>query len=369
MRILIVGAGIAGLAMHRALSRRGFDVSIVERNNFAGIGGAGLFLPGNGVRAIGELGLLDALLENSHPIDYQRFCDENGRVLNVVDTNDFWRHVAPCRSMKRSTLWELLKSGMSDEDIQYRRIVDVTNDQDCCLVSFEDGGADEYDLVIGADGVNSTVRNFVFPDAPLPEYVGNVCWRFVVPNVCGIKDWTVMLGTRRSLLGKPVSSSELYVYADMSVDSSDLTNYSSSTLLKPLFQDISGPLRPILELSASANVHFGALVRLRMDTWYRNRVVLVGDAAHASPPSMAQGAGMAVEDALVLADELAGTSNVDVALRRYEARRKKRADWIHRQCASRDMMRRLPRSVRNALLRFGGGRLYRRAYGLLAEPL
>lgn len=369
MRILIVGAGIAGLATHRALSQRGFEASIVERTNSAGTGGAGLFLPGNGVRAIGQLGLLDALLENSHPITHQRFCDENGRLLNVIDTTDFWRHVAPCRSMKRSALWDLLKSGVSDDDIQYRRIIDVTNEHDYCQVRYEDGGADKYDLVIGADGANSTVRDLVFPDASSPEYVGNVCWRFVVPNVCGIRDWTVRLGTRKSLLVKPVSSSELYVYADMSIDSAQIKNYSSSTPLMPLFQDIAGPIGRILELSANADIHFGALVRVRMNTWYRNRVVLVGDAAHASPPSMAQGAGMAVEDALVLADELAGTRYIDIAIRRYEARRKKRVDWVHRQCSSRDRMRRLPRPVRNALLRFGGARLYQRAYGLLTDPV
>jgi len=261
MRILIVGAGIAGLATHRALSQRGFNASIVERSNFAGVGGAGLFLPGNAVRAVEELGLLEALRANSHPITHQRFCDEHGRLLNVVDTDGFWRGVAPCRSIKRSTLWDLLKGGLGADDIQYRRVVDVKNDRECCRVFFHDGEVREYELVIGADGVNSTVRHIAFPEAPLPVYVGNVCWRFLVPNVCGIKDWTVMLASDRSLLGKPVSSSELYVYADLSVHEMNVEYYSSATPLEPLFQDIAGPLSPALKLSANANVHFGELVR------------------------------------------------------------------------------------------------------------
>lgn len=369
MRILIVGAGIAGLAMHRALSQRGFQASIVERNSFAGMGGAALFIPGNGVRALSELGLRQALLDISHPIACQRIFDETGRLLNEVDADDFWRDVAPCRTMKRSMLWDLLRQGVPDDAIQYRRILEIGSDCYRSRVTFLDGEVEEYDLVIGADGVNSTVRESVFPNAPIPEYVGNVCWRFIVPNVCGIRDWTVMLGTKTSLLAKPVSPSELYVYADISADDASRAAYSPTTPLKPLFQDIAGPLYPALEQSENAKVHYTELVRLQLDSWCRNRVVLVGDAAHASPPSMAQGASMAAEDAIVLAGELADTLCVDTALKRYEARRRKRVDWVHRQCSARDTMRRLPRRLRNMLLRFAGAKLYQRSYGLLKEPV
>jgi len=106
-----------------------------------------------------------------------------------------------------------------------------------------------------------------------------------------------------------------------------------------------------------------------MTASHRNRVVLVGDAAHASPPSMAQGAGMAVEDAIVLADELARTQDISTALARYEARRKQRVEWVHRQGSARANMRRLPRAMRNALLRFGGTSLYQRAYGPLKQSI
>lgn len=369
MRILIVGAGIAGLATHRALSQRGFKARIVERSNFAGIGGAALFLPGNGVRALGDLGLFDALMDVSHPIDYQRFLDETGRLLNEIDTNAFWRDVAPCRTLKRAALWDLLKEGVSDDAIQHRRIAAISSSHYSSRVTFQDGETEEFDLVIGADGVNSTVRDAVFPEAAAPKYVGNVCWRFIVPNICNVEQWTVMLGTTHSLLAKPISPSEVYVYADMSADDAHRAIFSSSTPLKPLFQDIAGPLYQLLELSTKAKVHYGELVSLQLHNWCRNRVVLVGDAAHASPPSMAQGASMAIEDALVLADELAETLCVDTALVRYETRRKRRVDWVHSQCSARDNMRRFPRGLRNALLRFAGARLYQRSYSLLAGPI
>lgn len=368
MQILIVGAGIAGLAMHRALSLRGVKATIVERSNFAGVGGAALFLPGNATRALGDLGLAQPVLDRSHPILHQRFCNERGRQYNVVDTENFWREVGPCRSIKRSTLWDLLRS-VAQADIEYRQVVDVSSNSDGCRVSYADGEVGRYDLVIGADGVDSTLRDIVFPEAAPPAYVGNVCWRYLVPNTCGLKDWTVMLAANRSLLGIPVSDSELYVYADLTVDQANIEYYSATTQLETLFRDVAGPLLPALTMSADANVHFSELVRLQMTTSYRDRIVLVGDAAHASPPSMAQGAGMALEDAIVLAQELTVDEDIPGALARFEARRNPRIEWVHRQGSARDKMRRLPGPVRSALLRFAGQRLYEKAYRPLKAPI
>ncbi len=369
MQILIVGAGIAGLAMHRALSLRGIKATIVERSNFAGVGGAALFLPGNAMRALGELGLAQPVLDLSHPILHQRFCDQRGRRYNVVDTEDFWREVGPCRSIKRSMLWDLLRTSVPQEDIEYRRVVDVTLNSDGCRVSYADGEFGRYDLVIGADGVSSTVRGIAFPEVPPPAYVGNVCWRYLVPNSCGLKDWTVMLAANRSLLGIPVSNSELYVYADLTVNRANIEHYSTATPLEALFKDVAGPLLPALTMSADANVHYSELVRMQMTTSYRNRIVLIGDAAHASPPSMAQGAAMALEDAIVLAQELTVDGDIPKALARFEKRRKPRVEWVHRQGSARDKMRRLPGPVRSALLRFAGQRLYERAYRPLKAPI
>lgn len=369
MRVLIMGAGIAGLAARRALLQRGFAVKVVERNRSARIGGAGLFLPGNGVRALGDLGLYDALLERSHAVNAQRFYDERGRLLSAVDTTRYWHDVAPCRTIRRTDLWDLLAGDMAPDDIEYRQVMGIVNDNHVCHVYFDDGGMETYDLVVGADGVNSSLRRLAFPEAPPPEYVGNVCWRFIVANTTGVREWSVMLGANRSLLAKPISATELYVYADISVEAARTKDYSAATPLLPLFEDIAGPVRPALALAATADVHFGELVRLKMRTWHKGRVVLIGDAVHASPPSMAQGACLAIEDAVVLADELAANVSVNMALIRYQDRQMQRANWVHRQCAARDKMRRLPPAVRNLVLRFAGEAVYRKSYDLLKKPL
>lgn len=367
MRILIVGAGIAGLATRRALLRRGFSVRLVERNQTAGIGGAGLFLPGNGVRAICDLGLRDAFFRISHAVNAQRFYDERGRLLSAVDTNAYWKDVAPCRAIRRSDLWDLLAG--DTRDIEYRQIVNIFNSDRECRVLFHDGSIDDFDLVIAADGINSAVRGMTFTQKARAEYVGNVCWRFIVRNTCDVDEWSVMLGADRSLLGKPISKTELYLYADISVDAGATDKFNHATPLLPLFGEIAGPLRPALELSAEVTVHYGELMRLQLDNWCQDRVVLIGDAAHAAPPSMAEGACLAMEDGLVLAEELSSSPSIERALARYQARQKVRSDWVHRQCAIRDKMRRLPPAVRNGLLRFAGGTIYRRSYSLLKRPL
>lgn len=367
MRILIVGAGIAGLAARRALLDRGCSVRLVERNRQAGFGGAGLFLPGNGVRAICDLGLRDAFFRISHPVNAQRFFDERERLLTAVDTNAYWKDVAPCRAVRRSDLWQLLAGDSSA--IEYLRIVDISNSDHGCRVLFDDGKIDDFDLVIAADGVNSTVRTMTFAQDIRPQYVGNVCWRFIVENTCEVNEWSVMLGEDRSLLGKPISARELYLYADLSVEADAIGRFNSATPLLPLFGEISGPLTPALELASQAAIHYAALVRLQLDQWHHNRVVLVGDAAHAAPPSMAEGACLAMEDGLVLAEELLVKPSIELALSQYQRRQKPRADWVHRQCAARDKMRRLPSALRNGLLRVAGGAIYRRSYSLLKRPL
>ena len=366
MKILIVGAGVAGLATHKALRQHGIDASIVERSHKTGAGGAGLYLPGNSTRAAAQLGLLPALRGCAETVQLQQIHDETGRLLNTVTPQDFWKDIGPSLSLKRSVFWTLLRG---DTEIRYRQAVGVENLPGHCKVTFDDGETCDYDLLVAADGVHSGMRKIAFPGAPNPEYVGYVAWRSIAKNTCGIDRWTAFLGRKRSVLAIPVSRSELYVYADQVTDAADVGNSSRFTRLEPLFGDFAGPLRNVLDSAPKESVHFGPIEGLRLTDWFRNRIVLVGDAAHATSPNMAEGGGMALEDALVLAEELSHAGDISVALSRYQARRQNRVAWVARQSALRDRMRHLPRPIRNAILRAGGAGLYHRAYRPLAEPI
>jgi 2-polyprenyl-6-methoxyphenol hydroxylase-like FAD-dependent oxidoreductase len=237
-----------------------------------------------------------------------------------------------------------------------------------CLVSFSEGSTSTYDIVIGADGIGSSVRGMVFPEVH-PTYVGNVSWRFITRNTTAIESWTAMLGRRKALLAIPVSATDVYVYADSALAIEDVDQSTAQASLPALFSDFCGPILPLItDKPADTHVHFSKIEQVVIGDWVKGRVVLIGDAAHAASPSMAQNAGMALEDALVLAQSIDTAASPDIALATYNAKRRHRVDWTQKQCEARDKMRTWPTPIRDAVLKVLGNRLYARSYLPLAAP-
>lgn len=367
MRILIVGGGVAGLSLAIALKQRGIAAEIVEKQIGDSHAGTGLYLPGNATRAVGQLGLLDSVLANAVPIGHQRILDHHGRLLCNTRTSDVWASCAPCLALPHATIHTLLRDAVRHTEIRYgASITAIGQSAGKCEVSFADGTTQVYDLVVGADGINSAVRKIVAPTVA-PEYSGQVCWRFITQNT-GVRCWTAMLGNGCTLLAIPVSREQAYVYADiMLAPGTNPESIRHEGFAQ--FRGFSAPLFPLLEQAPKCeHSHFGRIGQVVMDKWVHGRVVLMGDAAHASSPSMAEGAGMAIEDALVLAQTLTTETHVETALSVYEQRRQPRVRWVQQQCAARDKMRALPSWARSGVLRLLGNKLYRRSYEpLLAE--
>jgi 2-polyprenyl-6-methoxyphenol hydroxylase-like FAD-dependent oxidoreductase len=367
VKLLIVGAGIAGLSLALAFAKRGQATDLVERPTVAIQNGAGLYLPGNATRAIEELGLLSNVLGRAYPIKHQRIFDDRGNLLNVVETGETWGECGPCVALRRRDLHEILLASLKVRRVSERTIVKIDNRPSGCHVLFSDGQVDAYDLVVGADGINSTVRQVAFACDP-PAYVGNVCWRYTITNNTGIDSWTAMIGNGRTLLAIPINQTEIYVYADMAVDRLTADRLSAYTPLSSIFAGFGAPIFPLIDAcSTDTQIHFGKIEQVRMPNWVNGRVVLIGDAAHASSPSMAEGAGMAIEDALVLAELIGNMNNLDEALRSYVVRRRPRVAWVQKQCEARDRMRTLPRFARYTLLKLFGSAMYNRSYRMLTE--
>jgi FAD-dependent urate hydroxylase len=359
--VLIVGAGVAGLAFARALAQRGLTCEVVERLAEWPSGGAGLYLPANAVRALGELGLGEPAAARAEMIRRQRFLDHRGRLLANVDVSRFWHGVGGCVAIHRSALHEILRQAAGDVSIRLgTSLTGLEGDREP-RATFSEGTAGTYDVVVGADGVHSTVRSLAF-GGPGAHSVGQMSWRFVVGGAPEISDWTVMLGHGRAFLTVALGGGDVYCYAD--VDTSARTGRDGEEW-RASFADFAEPAPHLLE--RATDVHMAPIEEVAPPVWTANRVVLVGDAAHASSPNMAQGAAMAVEDALVLAETLSHDEEVEASLAAYERRRSHRVAWVQEQTRRRDRTRALPTLVRNLALRLAGERIFRSNYRPLRE--
>jgi 2-polyprenyl-6-methoxyphenol hydroxylase-like FAD-dependent oxidoreductase len=358
-RILIVGAGIAGLALARALRLRGIRAEVVERTAEWEASGAGMYLPGNCARALDELGIWGEVAAHASPIMRQRFLDHHGHLLADIDVDRYWEGVGSCVAITRGTLHEVFRAACAETPI--RLGLSVTELDDDGRAVFSDGSTGVYDLVVGADGVHSTVRTLAFGGPPA-RYVGQASWRYVAEGFPEIAEWTVMLGRHRAFLTVTLGTGRVYCYAD--VTTSDPAAAESAEWREP-FADFTDPVPRLLEHGGDA--YFSLIEEVGPSAWTAGRVVLVGDAAHASSPNMAQGAAMALEDALVLADVVA-TQPLEQALAQYQRRRSARVAWVQEQTHRRDRTRSLPAIIRNVTLRLAGKRIFNSNYRPLLEP-
>jgi FAD-dependent urate hydroxylase len=369
-RILIVGGGIAGLSVATALHRRGLTPELVERSTTWPAVGAGINLPANGVRVLRALGVGDAVDRTATVIRRWGFFDQQGALLCETDLEELWRDVGPCLGITRVRLQEALLTGAAVSHRLGVSLTALTQDDDRVRVSFSDGTSGDYDLVVGADGIHSTVRELAV-SASSPSYAGTMAWRSVIPTrPRGILDMMVLMGEGCFFGLAPMG--EGYTYGFGAVGGTRFNDPLVGRLerFRRRFAGFGAPVPAYLAaLQSDEQLHFGPIEWVEVDEWYRGRVVLIGDAAHAGPPHMGEGGCMAMEDALVLADVLCTADRLETALETYVRRRRPRAGWVQEQSRAAAEAWVLPPAVRNAALRERGDQMFRDRYRpLIAAP-
>jgi 2-polyprenyl-6-methoxyphenol hydroxylase-like FAD-dependent oxidoreductase len=369
-RILIVGGGIAGLSVATALHRRGLTPELVERSTTWPAVGAGINLPANGVRVLRALDVGDAVDRTATVIRRWGFFDQQGALLCETDLEELWRDVGPCLGITRVRLQEALLTGAAVSHRLGVSLTALTQDDDRVRVSFSDGTSGDYDLVVGADGIHSTVRELAV-SASSPSYAGTMAWRSVIPTrPRGILDMMVLMGEGCFFGLAPMG--EGYTYGFGAVGGTRFNDPLVGRLerFRRRFAGFGAPVPAYLAaLQSDEQLHFGPIEWVEVDEWYRGRVVLIGDAAHAGPPHMGEGGCMAMEDALVLADVLCTADRLETALETYVRRRRPRAGWVQEQSRAAAEAWVLPPAVRNAALRERGDQMFRDRYRpLIAAP-
>ncbi|WP_017774864.1 FAD-dependent oxidoreductase [Paraburkholderia kururiensis] len=335
-RVLVIGGGFSGMATAIQCAKLGMTVDLVEIDEGWRSYGAGISIGGPTLRALRTVGVLDAFFERGYGGDGVNLFTAAGQPIGTLPTPRVAGDDVPGgAAIMRPALAEILANATRAAGVHVRlgcTFSQIAQRTDGVDVTFTDGTRGTYDLVVGADGLYSTVRAAVFPDAPKPRYTGQGVWRAVVPRPAEIVCATMWLGQKVKAGVNPVSQEEMYVFVtedrptNEHIDPAHWPRMLSDLLASfgaPLVQSIRAQLGP------QSRCNYRPLESLLLpQPWFNARVVLVGDAVHATTPHMASGAGIGIEDGIVLAEELGRGATVQAALQAFQARRWERCRMV-----------------------------------------
>jgi len=327
-KLLIVGGGFAGMALAIRMRAIGWSVDLVELDPQWRVYGAGITITGPTYRASKRLGVIDDLVSlgyGSHA--GVRICAPDGHVIVQMPPQPIEAGLPTNGGIMRPVLQDILSRRTRASGVDVRLGVTLesfTEVADAVRVVTSDGETREYTLVVGADGAFSSVRNLLFPAAAKPKYTGQYCWRLVAdrpPEIDGVHIY--MAGPVTAGL-TPASATQMYMFLLNPLAAKErLEETTQWRRLKELMAPFSGLIGTLRDgLSASSAIICRPLEAILLPRpWHLGRVLLIGDAVHATTPHLASGAGIAIEDGLVLSEELSREENIERALTRFEERR------------------------------------------------
>lgn len=335
---LIVGGGPAGLCAATALCKRGIDVEIAEINADLRPLGSGLSMMGPTLRALRMVDeeALERCIDEGFGHHALSFGNVDGQIVERVELP---RAAGPeypggCGTM-RPVFWGMLAEIAEKAGAQIRLSTTITaieSGANNVNVTLSDGSSAQYDLVVGADGLHSKVRDLAFPDAPQPFFTGQTVWRVTLPRADEISDGIAMYYGPRNKVGcSPVSDDEMYIF--VVENTPEITRPPQEewpAVVQALLAEYSGVVAWVRErVTDPGRIDRRPLHAILVPSpWYRERVLLIGDAVHAATPQLAMGAGIAIEDAVVLGEALGSHPDLGDAFAEFMERRWERCRLV-----------------------------------------
>jgi 2-polyprenyl-6-methoxyphenol hydroxylase-like FAD-dependent oxidoreductase len=335
-RVLIVGGGIGGLTLAVALGRQGVRADVIELKPEHMVHGVGIIQPGNALRALRTLDLMSACLAEGFQTDHYVVYDAAGDFIARMQPMRMAGPETPAvNGMPRPALHRILTNAAEKAGARIRlglTVSSITSHEDRADVVLSDGSEETYDLVVGADGIRSHVRQMVFGRQFEPQFTGHGVWRFTVRRTPDVTHQIMLYGVGVKAGVMPVSNDQMYLLLVTNEPGNPwMPAENLHRLLRERLQPFTAPVVTAIrdQIDDPSKVIYGPIEEVILPPpWFRGRVLVIGDAAHASSPHVSQGATMAIEDAIVLAELIGQKIPGDLVLEQFMARRYVRCKFV-----------------------------------------
>lgn len=330
--ITILGAGIAGLSTAIALKNAGVDAMVFEAAPEIKPVGAGLGLGANAIKAFNVLGLDTEVMNAGRFLPSFTVYNQDGKIITKTDSVSVSKKYGLDNfTIHRADLHALLLSKINPSSIRVnKRVHRIGQNESTIILHFQDGTIHETDYLIAAEGIHSLVRNYLLPQST-PRYAGYTCWRAVIDNTnLQLYECSETWGSNGRFGIVPLAGNKIYWFACVNTPANNavVKNFTTQDLLNQ-FADYHQPIPAILKGTKNESLIWSDINDIKPINRYAfKNILLIGDAAHATTPNLGQGACQAIEDAVILADEMKQTGDIVTAFKQFEKRRLKRTHWI-----------------------------------------
>ena len=332
--VLIVGGGLGGLSLGIALRRAGIDAEIVEINKEFNVYGVGIIQQANALRALDALGVADEAIRRGSPYGKVKLCAPTGFAFGETGMPPLGRYPTH-NGISRKILHDVLHEAAVANGVKFRMgltVNELDNGTESVGVKFSDGTEGSYKLVVGADGIYSKVRSLVFGEQ-IPTYIGSSVWRYAFKRPAELETGYMFFGKKTKVGLIPMTADTMYMFI-VSAEGDDNPFIPKEELVPRMKAHLAEYTAPLVanvvdQITDPNGVVYSPLKTLFMPApWYKNRVVMLGDAVHATIPQLGSGAALAIEDAVVLGEELQKDVSIETILQNYMTRRYDRCKLV-----------------------------------------
>ena len=332
---LVIGGGVGGLTAATALGQQGISVDLIEIKPDLGVYGVGIIQPNNTLRALDRIGLAGKCVQLGAAFPGWRIHDAAGTFLMAAPATDSAAPgMPPINGITRPLLQKILTEGANEAGAKIRvgtSVAALDDRGDHVHIRFSDNREADYEFVIGCDGVYSETRHLLFGETAKPRYSGQCVWRYNLRRPPRV-EWGELYFGKSSKVGLvPLAADLMYMFlVTAEPENVRYPREDLALLMRERLKSYGGFIAEIAEqIVDSAAVVLKPLENVLLPApWMKGRTVIIGDAAHASTPHLAQGAAMAIEDAVLLGDLLGRDKRLEVALAEFMSRRFDRARYV-----------------------------------------